>query len=260
MEVATLFSGSSGNSIYVGTKETKVLVDAGSSGKRIAQALADINIDIKEIRAILVTHEHVDHIKGLGVLSRRYDIPIYASPKTWDELACIGKIADHNRREFTYGMELGDMKVEFFKTSHDAVQPVGMAFFHRDGHVGIATDTGCVTSGIKKYLTGADTLVFEANHDETMLREGPYPYYLKKRIAGDQGHLSNTASAKALKEMISGKSRHIVLAHLSEVNNNPETAFNSVAEVLQEAGIDETVKLTVAPRYEAHKVIKIKRM
>lgn len=260
MECATLFSGSSGNCIYVGSEKSKILVDAGFSGKRIVQALDEINIDIKEIKALMVTHEHIDHIKGLGVLSRRYNIPIYASPKTWEKLNCIGEIAEHNKREYEYGLEIGDLKVDFFKTSHDAVQPVGMVFYHQDGRVGIATDTGCITSGIKKLLTGAETIVFEANHDEEMLLKGPYPYHLKKRIAGDRGHLSNSDAGKALTEIITGNTQHVVLAHLSEVNNNPQTAYDEVAAVLEEENILPEVNLTVAPRYEAHQIIKIRRM
>lgn len=260
MECATLFSGSSGNCIYVGTEKTKVLVDAGFSGKRIVQALEDINIDIKEIQALMVTHEHIDHIKGLGVLSRRYDIPIYASPKTWQELTCIGEIAEHNKREYEYGLEIGDLKVEFFKTCHDAVQPVGMVFYHQDGQVGIATDTGCITSGMKKILSGAQAIVFEANHDEQMLVNGPYPFHLKKRIAGDRGHLSNRAAGEALKEIITGNTRHVLLAHLSEVNNTPHMAFQEVAAALDEEHMLDSVKLTVAPRFQAHQIIKIRRM
>lgn len=260
MECATLFSGSSGNCIYVGTEKTKVLVDAGFSGKRIVQALGEINIDIKEIQALMVTHEHIDHIKGLGVLSRRYDIPIYASPKTWQELTCIGEIADYNRREYEYGLEIGDLKVEFFKTCHDAVQPVGMVFCHRDGQVGIATDTGCITTGIKKVLSGAEAIIFEANHDEQMLVKGPYPFHLKKRIAGDQGHLSNSVAGKALTEIITGNTQHVLLAHLSEVNNTPNIAFRAVAAALDEENILDGIKLTVAPRFQAHQLIKIRRM
>ncbi|ATW26192.1 hypothetical protein DCMF_16720 [Candidatus Formimonas warabiya] len=260
MECATLFSGSSGNCIYVGTESTKVLVDAGHSGKRIVQALSELHIDIKEIQALLVTHEHIDHIKGLGVLSRRYHIPIYASPKTWTELACIGEVDEQNKREYDYGMEIGDLKLEFFKTCHDAVQPVGIAFFHQDGEIGIATDTGCVTAGMKKVLAGANALIFEANHDEQMLKNGPYPYPLKKRIAGDRGHLSNRTAGEALTELITGDTRQVVLAHLSEVNNTPQIAFNSVAETLRETGILDAVDLTVAPRYAAHPLIKIKRL
>jgi len=260
MEAATLFSGSSGNCIYVGTENTKVLVDAGFSGKRIIQALNSLQIDIEDIQALLVTHEHIDHIKGLGVLSRRYNIPIYASPKTWGELACIGEVAEHNRREYQYGMEIGDLKLDFFKTCHDAVQPVGIAFYHRDGKLGIATDTGCVTSSIKKALMGADAIFFEANHDEEMLQTGPYPYHLKKRIFSSYGHLSNRAAGEALGEIISGSTRQVVLAHLSEVNNTPELAFNSVVEILTDCGVNENTEISVAPRYQVHKKLKIKRL
>lgn len=260
MECATLFSGSSGNCIYVGTEKTKVLVDAGFSGKRIVEALNEINIDIKEIQALMVTHEHIDHIRGLGVLSRRYDIPIYASPKTWQELACIGKVAEYNKREYEYGLEIGDLKVDFFKTCHDAVQPVGMVFYHGDRKIGIATDTGCITSGIRKALTGAEAIIFEANHDEEMLVKGPYPFHLKKRIAGDQGHLSNRVSGEALRKIITGQTQHVLLAHLSAVNNTPDVAYNAVVAALEEADILDGVNLTVAPRYQAHQLIKIKRM
>jgi len=260
MECATLFSGSSGNSIYVGTEKTKILVDAGFSGKRIVQALNEINIDIKEIKALMVTHEHIDHIKGLGVLSRRYDIPIYASPKTWQELACIGEVAEHNKREYEYGLEIGDLKVDFFKTCHDAVQPVGMVFYDGDNKIGIATDTGCITSGMKRALTGAQAIIFEANHDEEMLVKGPYPYHLKKRIAGDHGHLSNRASGEALREIITNSTQHVLLAHLSAVNNTPHVAYEAVAAALEEDDLLGKVNLTVAPRFQAHPLIKIKRM
>ena len=204
----------------------------------------------------------MDHIKGLGVLSRRYNIPIYASPKTWQELNCIGKVAECNKREYEYGMEIGDLKIDFFKTYHDAVQPVGMVFYHRDCRIGIATDTGCITPGIKKALSGAEAIIFEANHDEEMLIKGPYPFHLKKRIAGDKGHLSNRASGEALAEIITGRTQHVILAHLSAVNNTPQIAYHSVRAVLKEEDkqILNGVDLTVAPRFQAHEMIKIKRM
>jgi phosphoribosyl 1,2-cyclic phosphodiesterase len=142
-------------------------------------------------------------------------------------------------------MEIEDLKLEFFKTCHDAVQPVGIAFHHGNSHLGIATDTGCVTTGIIKALPGADTLIFEENHDEQMLKEGPYPYYLKKRIAGDQGHLSNRTAAKSLTEIVTGKNSAYCFGSLSQVNNTPNVAFNSVAATLDEAAILNSVDLTL---------------
>lgn len=258
MECATLYSGSSGNSIYVGTKKTKILVDAGLSGKRIKEALEEINIDIKEINALLVTHEHIDHIRGLGVLSRRYNIPIYASPRTWYNLSCIGEVKEYNKRKYEYGLTIGDLEVEFFKTFHDAIQPVGMAFRQGENKIGIATDTGCISPLMKKALQGAETLIFEANHDEEMLRKGPYPEHLKRRVASDVGHLSNRQAAKALSEIITKRTRQVVLAHLSAINNTPAIAHETVAKALAKANILDRIALTIAPRHEPHRLIKIK--
>lgn len=251
----TLASGSSGNATFVGTKNTKLLVDAGISGKEVERKLGQNGILAEDLAGILVTHEHRDHIKGVGVLSRRYDLPIYATQGTWEGMEEeIGEIAEHNKRylELGQGEEIGEIKVEVLATSHDAREPAAFSFYHGESSVGLATDTGKITRDLRKHITGCEGVILEANHDPTMLRKGPYPQHLKKRIASVRGHLSNQMSGDALAEFITGKTQQVILAHLSAENNIPRLALQTVREVLLEHGFTKMPQITVAPRYEAH--------
>jgi len=252
----TLASGSSGNAVYVGSKKSGLLIDAGLTGKEICEKLAQNKVDAENLEGILVTHEHRDHIKGVGVMSRKLDLPVFATEGTWQGMEhSVGKIAEKNQKylEVDQCLEIGDLKVEVMATSHDAQEPVAFTVHQGELSVGLATDTGQITRGIRKKITGCTAMVVEANHDPTMLRRGPYPAYLKKRIASVVGHLSNQMSGEALAEFITGKTEQVILAHLSEQNNIPSLALETVKQVLQEKGFDDFPEIKVAPRYKALK-------
>lgn len=253
----TLASGSSGNAVFVGSEKTGLLIDAGLTGKDACNKLAQNKINMDKLQGILITHEHKDHIKGAGVLSRKLDLPIFATEGTWQGMEeSIGKIAEKNRRylDIDQCLEIGDLQVEMATTSHDAQEPVAFIVHQGKKSIGLATDTGRITPSLRKKVTGCTALVLEANHDPTMLRLGPYPAYLKKRIASVIGHLSNQMSGEALAEFITGKTEQVVLAHLSEKNNNPSLALHTVKQVLREKGFDDFPNISVAPRNDAQKV------
>lgn len=258
LTAATLFSNSKGNSVFVASEKTKILVDAGVSACRIEKALKDIGESMAEISAILITHEHIDHVRSAGSLSRRYDIPIYAAPKVWQEYTGFGNIKSKNQVQYDYGMTIGDLELDFFKTHHDAIQPLGLTITRGKGKVGICTDTGVFTPTMAKALKGSDALVFEANHDEEMLWRGTYPPRTKKRILGDKGHLSNSDAGVALTKIITDNTRYIALAHLSDENNKPDLAYETVMEKLKEKGIDSDPLVQVAPSCHTSKLMVIK--
>lgn len=217
------------------------MVDAGLTGKKLEELLRQIGESPQDLDAILVTHEHSDHIKGLGVLARRYHIPVYANARTWPELekAC-GEIDLEQKFHFERGqvLTLGDVEVESFGISHDAREPMAFCFHHAGRKLGIATDLGYVSEKIKGILRGAHALIFEANHDVHMLRMGPYPWHVKQRILSDVGHLSNEDSGEALAEIITEATTRVYLAHRSQDNNMLELARMTVEQILKEAGIE----------------------
>ena len=233
MDFCTIASGSSGNCTYAGTGRTAVLVDAGISGKRIEQGLYSLDRRPEEISAILVTHEHSDHIAGLGVLARRYHIPIYATPGTAQYIfGCrsLGKIdpALINYIHADEPFQIGDLTVEPFRISHDAAQPVGYRLSDGKKKIAVATDMGCYDDYIVEKLKGLDALLLEANHDVNMLQVGPYPYPLKQRILGQQGHLSNELAGRLLCDILHDDIEQILLGHLSKENNYAALALATV--------------------------------
>jgi len=253
MRVCTLASGSSGNATYIEGESSAVLVDAGLSGKAIVRGLESVGVEPSSLGGVLITHEHIDHIKGAGVLARRFDLKVFATEQTWEEITpLIGEIPECNRLvlEPRKSVEIEDLKIECFETSHDAVDSIGFCFNSKDIHVGITTDTGYLTGSARKHINGADLLIFEANHDLHMLKNGRYPWALKQRILSDRGHLSNIAAGHCLASLVSGNTKAVILAHLSKENNTPELAFSTVAEVLQEKGLcpGQDFSLEVAPR------------
>ena len=252
MRFSPLYSGSSGNCSVVSDQDTNILIDAGMPGKAVTDALSDVGIDPKKITAIVVTHEHSDHIKGIGVLSRRYDIPVYANEKTWKAMnPLIGSIAMKNIRTFVTGQNfyLGNVDVDPFQTSHDAADPVGYVFSAKGIKLTYMTDTGHVPDNMREKAEGADLLFLEANHDVDMLKNGPYPYQLKKRILSDKGHLSNASAGELLCKLYPSGVRRVILAHLSKENNTERVAYNTVREGLLKNGIPEKdCFLTVAHR------------
>lgn len=254
MKVNTLMSGSSGNAIYIAGERSNVLIDAGHTGKGLTEALAvGCQLSPGELDAIFITHAHRDHIRGAGVLSRKYDLPIYATEGTWAEMEpLIGNIKTNNKCYLKEAepLEVGDLVIECFPLSHDALEPVGFRCSSATKSVGVATDSGVFTAKMQEALHNVDCLILEANHDLGMLNKGPYPWYLKKRIASVNGHLSNEGAGQALLKTIGEKTRKVILAHLSEENNKPELALDTVRNILERNRINlEEVNITVAPRY-----------
>ena len=236
----SLSSGSSGNCQFIATDKVRILIDSGLSGKKVASFLESIDVKPDTIDCILVTHEHQDHTKGVGILSRRFNVPIYANGKTWTSMkAGLGKIDENNIKEFKTdeGFELKDLGILPFKVSHDSIEPVGFAFYHKNKKISYVTDTGYVDLDVKNRIKNSNLLIIESNHDVNMLKVGKYPWFLKKRILGEEGHLSNDDAGRLISEIMTGKEESILLAHLSKDNNFPELAYQSVANIIAEKGI-----------------------
>ena len=263
MKFCSLYSGSSGNSIFVGNDNTRILVDAGMPGKKIDEALAKIDQNPKDINGIFVTHEHSDHIKGVGVLSRKYDIPIYANDKTWEAMkGSIGKIKEHNIKimDRRSTVIINDLEIKSFVIPHDAISPVGYTIKSKDNLISIATDFGTFTEEIRDNVKDSNIILLECNHDVSMLKFGPYPYNLKRRILSEIGHLSNDDCGEAIAEIIKhGNDKKIILGHLSGTNNHPDLAYQTVLTSLAEKGIEEglDVKISMASRHEPSSLINL---
>lgn len=254
MKFCTLMSGSSGNAFYVETSRTKLLIDAGQSGKAITQALEEAcGRSMDELDALLITHGHRDHILGAGVLARRYHLPVYATEGTWcemDKRAGTIKEEQKNYIQAEDSLELGDLKIETFPVSHDAMEPVGFLLSSAKKRLGIATDSGVFTARMSRVLQNADCLVLEANHDLELLKNGSYPWPLKKRISSIVGHLSNEGAGQALLQTLGKNSQKVILAHLSAENNKPDLALDTVKNLLEENQCSlKEVDITIAPRF-----------
>ena len=224
LTVCPLFSGSSGNSIYVSCGGVRLLVDAGVSAARVEANLSEIGVNISQIDAILVTHEHIDHVRALGVLCRKHGLPVYANEGTWNGiLQKESGIPQRCRRVFYTGEDfyIGAMSVHPFPIPHDALEPVGYTLSCQGLSCGIATDIGHIEEGWLRAVSGCQALVLEANHDVEMVERGPYPQRLKKRILSRNGHLNNADCAKALVKLAGAGTRAAFLAHLSADNNLP---------------------------------------
>ena len=233
MRLVSLSSGSNGNCIYVGNDHAHILVDAGISGKKTEEGLNSIGLTLSDMDAILITHEHIDHIGGLGVLSRRYGIPIYATRGTFEgirntkSLGAIDPSLFHPI-EAELPFLVHDLEVDPLQISHDAREPVAYRFYENEKKAAIVTDLGTYDQKIVDALQGFDLLFLEANHDIRMLQVGSYPYPLKQRILGDKGHLSNEACGRLLSSLLHDGIRYIELGHLSHENNLPELAYETV--------------------------------
>ena len=227
-----LASGSKGNAIHVSDGETALLFDAGLSGVDIERRMAARGLDPKDLDAIVVSHEHHDHIQGVGVLSRRFDLPVYISRETEKAAYRLGKLKE--TRYFVCGtsFDLRRLRIHPFSIAHDADDPAGFTVSRGDVKIGIATDMGVATGMVRIHLKGCSALVLEANHDPEMLVNGPYSWPLKQRIQGRTGHLSNPDTMALLKELANDRLREVVLAHLSETNNTPEKALATVGPAL----------------------------
>ena len=253
--MCTLASGSSGNCLLVRGGGSQVLVDAGISCRRIVTALRQLGVDPRALDGVLITHEHSDHIAGLATLTKQYRLPVYASRGTGWELCRRIAFVEDLLRPFEPGaaFQAGDLEVTSFPTPHDAAQSVGYVLSHGEKRAVVATDLGYVPPEVERAVRGADLLVCEANHDVEWLQSGPYPYYLKARILGDRGHLSNEAGAELAWTAVEGGARTVVLAHLSHENNTPQRAHEVVRALLERRGaaVGRDVILEVAPRSEA---------
>lgn len=248
MQFVSLASGSKGNCYYLASDEGAFLVDCGISLKRIEQGVERLGQGgMDAIRGVLLTHEHRDHISGLGPLLRRHHIPVYGTRDTLDALEekVIGKVDRHLFYPLNDEvLELADFQVRYSRVSHDAADPVSYQIRWQDKKIGMLTDSGVLSDDNMNALYDSDVLLIEANHDLDMLRDGPYPYYLKQRIAGNRGHLSNETCAEALSVLLSGRTRHVILAHLSEKNNLPQRAYHTVCDCLQ-AKLPKTYQVDV---------------
>ena len=259
---ASVASGSNGNCHFVSYKNTKILVDAGLSGKKIEENLRKIDINLQNITGILISHEHSDHIKGAGILSRRYNIPIYANKKTWDEISVkLGKLEEVNIIKFENDVmfTINDLHITPFSIHHDAIDPVGFTINNGKNKISIATDLGHICDKIRNNIYESKLVVLESNHDVEMLKMGPYPYHLKKRVLSQNGHLSNEDAGKFSVELVQKGVKKILLAHLSKENNFPELAFETVKSILKEKnmhiGVD--LELSVLNRDEVSKLYAV---
>lgn len=248
-ELCALYSGSTGNSYFIGSKTAGVLVDIGRSARQTTNILKRCAVDPLAVSGILITHEHSDHISGLRVFASKYRIPVFASAGTLTALESMG-VLDGSFPAYTIDgtLQLGAMQVSTFRTPHDCAESMGYRVRTADDRVvTVATDLGYVTPEIEASLMGADLTVIESNHDIGMLRTGPYPYALKRRILSDCGHLSNTACAELLPTLFENGTKRFMLAHLSRENNTPDIARQTAVCGMQMAGIEEGYILDVAP-------------
>lgn len=250
-KVCQLFSGSSGNSILISSKGHNILVDIGVSAKRCENALNDIGVDPDSIDAVFVTHEHTDHSGGVRVFSSRHKVPVFASDACIEEMMLSGVLDEKVLcNTLDYHTEFNGIEVMTFRQSHDSVDCLGYRFNLPDGRsVSVCTDTGYITDGAKEILPGTDLIFIESNHETSMVETGPYPYPLKKRILGPDGHLSNFACSEYIKELAENGTTRFVLSHLSRENNMPHIARQTALAALNEIGLmqDRDFRLYVSP-------------
>ena len=249
----SLISGSSGNATLLKHKNTLLLIDCGMSGKKLSEALAELDLTCNDITACLITHEHTDHTKGVGIISRRFNIPLFATSGTFASSE-LGNISDDAINIITpqNDFEIGDIGISPFSISHDSANPIGFSFFTDCKKLSLATDSGIVTDEMWQSISGSDEIILESNHDTDMLTYGPYPLSLKRRISGDSGHLSNDDAAKICVKLLESGTKKIMLAHLSHENNTPEIAYHTTKNSLENYGavLGKDITLSVADRYK----------
>ncbi len=265
MKLMNIASGSSGNCTFIGTDDTSLLVDAGISMKRIEEGLATIDMSLRDIDGIFITHEHSDHIKGLKAVSRKYEVPIYLTEGTMNQLMYNSLTRDIDTELYSVidscsSFDLRSINVMSHDISHDAAEPVCYSFSDGVSKISVATDLGTYDDELVSFLKESDMLLLEANHDIRMLETGPYPYYLKRRILGNRGHLSNETSGRLLRVLLNDHIKAIILGHLSKENNFPELAYETVKLEIADNPFTDDVRdfnLTVAKRDEADEMICI---
>lgn len=256
MKISLLASGSKGNAVYVESGETRLLIDAGLSGVEIIKRLNKIGVDERSLHAILISHDHSDHVRGAGTLARKLKIPLLASYPT--RLACESLLKKTENIEFESGSQFTfrDLLIDPFPTTHDSADPVGFTIESSEGRIGFATDFGIVTRLVAEKLKSCNLLVLEANHDEEMLLNGPYPWHLKQRIRSRHGHISNNESMTLLKELLHDRLEGVLLAHLSEVNNSPELPLNEANRVLSGQNLCSP-RLEIGNQYQPSEMLVI---
>jgi phosphoribosyl 1,2-cyclic phosphodiesterase len=254
LAVCVLASGSKGNAIYISDGFTAILIDAGLSATEIKRRLRSRGLNPKDLNAIVVTHEHSDHIQAVGVLSRQLKLPIYLSRNIEKKVSSGNSL--HEIQTFSSGstFQINNLAVHPFAVSHDAADPVGFTIGQNGSRIGVATDLGIVTPHVKENLKHCHLLILEANHDPDMLINGPYPWYLKRRIQSRSGHLSNQQSKRLLMELQHKGLEHVILAHLSQTNNAPQKVLTEISEVLTRC----KPRLTVASQHRCGEVIYLK--
>ena len=262
MKIVNLGSGSKGNATLVASETTKILIDAGLPISEIETKLIYLGVSPQNINGILVTHEHGDHIKSVGMFSKKYGTPVFAHANEWESLNLKTKgIAEENKQSFLDDdFYIGDLTISSFKLSHDATMCVGYSVFCDGAKFSIATDLGVCPASVVEKLKGSNVVLLEANHDERLLANNEnYPYILKRRILSSKGHLSNRASADVISQLVGGTSQ-IILGHLSEENNSPSLAYNSIKAFLAEKGIieGENIFIDVASQHKIGNVFEIK--
>ncbi|GIP22342.1 MBL fold metallo-hydrolase [Paenibacillus sp. J22TS3] len=239
IQFTVLSSGSTGNATVVTDGQVTLMIDAGFSARRIDELLGMREMTGDQLHGILITHEHSDHIKGLGPVARKYNLPVYANEKTWEAIGkSVGALADDQRIVFGTGeaRDFGSLRVESFSISHDAADPVGYVFHDGKHKLSVVTDLGYASDKVKTTIADSDVLVLEANHDIEMLRMGRYPWNTKRRILGDMGHLSNEASGEVLSELLNGRLKRTYLAHLSREHNMLDLAKLAVRGAMEDRG------------------------
>lgn len=265
MRLCSIASGSSGNCIYVGSESTSLLIDTGISGKKVEFGLNSLDLTTKDLDGIFVTHEHSDHIKGLGVIARKCGVPIYATAGTiqaMEKSGSLGKMPEGIFHEIQAdeNCRIGDLTVHPFHISHDAADPVGYRISQGCCSVGIATDMGVYDDYIVDNLKGLDAILLEANHDVNMLQVGSYPYYLKRRILGDRGHLSNETAGRLLCRLLHDQMKDILLGHLSKENNYEALAYETVCSEVTMGDNPYKAKdfrIAVAHRDQASEIVEL---
>lgn len=261
LNFCSLYSGSSGNSLFVESQNTKILIDAGISSRKIENALTDINVNPSTLDGILITHEHTDHVQGLGTLSKKFDIPVFVNQETLDAMPKQkDKISEKNIKTFkvTEKFAIGDLNINPFSIPHDAANPCGFNIFKDDKKISIATDIGHMTNDILKNLEESLFIMLEANYDPEVLKCSAYPFTLKSRIAGPTGHLSNEIAGKTISHLLKSGLKNAMLGHLSKESNFPELAYKTVVEELLSNSFNEnSLMLSVASRDNHSKLITI---
>ena len=261
LKFTSLYSGSSGNCLFVETENTKILIDAGVSLKKIEKGLENFDVLPSNLDAVIVTHEHTDHIQSLGNLSKKFDIPVFATSKTFDAMPKqTEKITDKNKNNINIDekFSIGDIEILPFKIPHDAADPCGFTLFSNNKKISIATDVGHMTNDILKHIDGSEFILLEANYDSNVLKYTKYPFKLKERIAGPTGHLSNKAAGQTINYLINSGLKKAVLGHLSKESNFPELAYQTVVDEILSSGTNiDNFNLSVASRDFPGKLITI---